>query len=208
MPQQFPRRLYLMLESEGKLQAASSDHVDLISWSDSGKAFKITNVAAFASDVLPKYFRTSKFSSFQRNLNLYGFTKARRGPDMDMYTHPSFMRGHPEMLGLLRKNTATGTSHRGKNAVVAPAIKSSARSRRAVSPSPPSSPGHRMNMSFVHSNVDTASSLDGSKFYLADTSLLSHRSAFRAPTEKLPGAGRLDLLTMALTTLAEREQSL
>lgn len=71
VPQQFPRRLYLMLESETKLQASSpSDHNDIISWSDSGKAFKITNVAAFANEVLPKYFRTSKFSSFQRNLNL------------------------------------------------------------------------------------------------------------------------------------------
>lgn len=70
VPQQFPRRLYLMLESEAKLKITSSDHRDIISWSDSGKAFRITNTAAFASEVLPKYFRTSKFSSFQRNLNL------------------------------------------------------------------------------------------------------------------------------------------
>jgi len=70
VPQQFPRRLYLMLESEAKLQATSSDYESIISWSDSGKAFKITNAASFSSEVLPKYFRTSKFSSFQRNLNL------------------------------------------------------------------------------------------------------------------------------------------
>ena len=108
------------------------------------------------------------------------------------------------MLGLLRKNTAT--SYRGKNAVVAPASKSlAARSRRAVSPSPPSSPARQMNLTFVQSNVNTALSLDGSKFYLSDKSPLSHRSAFRAPVEKLPGAGRLDLLTMALDTLAEKE---
>lgn len=70
VPQQFPRRLYLMLESEAKLQATSSDHIDNISWSASGKAFRIVDVESFASEVLPKYFRTSKFSSFQRNLNL------------------------------------------------------------------------------------------------------------------------------------------
>jgi hypothetical protein len=73
VPQQFPRRLYLMLESEAKLQATSSDHVDIISWSESGKAFQITNPKLFSSEVLPKYFRTSKFSSFQRNLNLVSF---------------------------------------------------------------------------------------------------------------------------------------
>ena len=75
VPQQFPRRLHLMLESEAKLQATSSDHPDIISWSDSGKAFKISDVSKFSSEVLPKYFRTSKFSSFQRNLNLVSFIR-------------------------------------------------------------------------------------------------------------------------------------
>lgn len=225
VPQQFPRRLYLMLESEAKLEESSADYLDIISWSDSGKAFKITNSAAFASEILPKYFRTSKFSSFQRNLNLvsvadhrppfpftclhlhndrvsmtltiprtfilqYGFTKVRRGPDMDMYHHPSFIRGHAEMLGLLRKSNATGGS------------KASKKKSRAVSPSPPASPYRQRNIAFVQNNVHKASSLNGSKFFLTDSSRLSHRSACD-PATKLSGTGRLDLLTMALTTLAE-----
>lgn len=70
VPQQFPRRLYEMLQSESKLLENSSNHEDVIAWSDSGKAFRILDVTAFSSAVLPKYFRTSKFSSFQRNLNL------------------------------------------------------------------------------------------------------------------------------------------
>jgi len=70
VPQQFPRRLYEMLDGETKLLAASAAHPKLISWSDSGKAFGITDVVEFAASVLPKYFRTKKFSSFQRNLNL------------------------------------------------------------------------------------------------------------------------------------------
>jgi hypothetical protein len=70
VPQQFPRRLYEMLDGETKLLAASADHPKVISWSDSGKAFRIYDVAEFAASVLPKYFRTKKFSSFQRNLNL------------------------------------------------------------------------------------------------------------------------------------------
>lgn len=107
VPQQFPRRLYDMLNSEAK--AAQEDnhhakqHVVVISWSPSGKAFRIYNVKEFASTILPKYFRTTKFSSFQRNLNLYGFEKARRGADSDMYSHPSFQRDHPEELIELRK---------------------------------------------------------------------------------------------------------
>lgn len=67
VPQQFPRRLYNMLESESQLQQTAEN---LISWSESGKAFRIEDVTLFSTTVLPKYFRTSKFSSFQRNLNL------------------------------------------------------------------------------------------------------------------------------------------
>lgn len=67
VPQQFPRRLFNMLESESQLQQTAEN---LISWSESGKAFRIEDVTLFSKTVLPKYFRTSKFSSFQRNLNL------------------------------------------------------------------------------------------------------------------------------------------
>jgi HSF-type DNA-binding len=84
VPQQFPRRLYEMLDGETALLLAETPavrhqrqqqqqqppHVKLIEWSASGKAFRIHNVEAFARTVLPKYFRTNKFSSFQRNLNL------------------------------------------------------------------------------------------------------------------------------------------
>jgi hypothetical protein len=68
VPQQFPRRLYEMLESESKLAALGNQ--DTIAWSESGEAFRIIDVPVFADTVLPKYFRTNKFSSFQRNLNL------------------------------------------------------------------------------------------------------------------------------------------
>ena len=70
VPQQFPRRLYEMLDGETKLMEASPSHPKVIGWSDSGRAFRIYNASEFADSVLPKYFRTKKFSSFQRNLNL------------------------------------------------------------------------------------------------------------------------------------------
>jgi heat shock transcription factor, other eukaryote len=70
VPQQFPRRLYEMLDSETKFIEASSSHPKVISWSESGRSFRIFDVSEFAESVLPKYFRTKKFSSFQRNLNL------------------------------------------------------------------------------------------------------------------------------------------
>ena len=68
VPQQFPRRLYTMLESESIL--ILENNYPLIQWSESGQAFRINDIEKFSAQVLPKYFRTSKFSSFQRNLNL------------------------------------------------------------------------------------------------------------------------------------------
>mmetsp|Transcript_10682 Transcript_10682/g.23638 ORF Transcript_10682/g.23638 Transcript_10682/m.23638 type:complete len:221 (-) Transcript_10682:49-711(-) len=98
VPQQFPRKLYDMLEAESK--------DDIVHWSSSGRAFRIADVSRFSKEVLSKYFKTSKFSSFQRNLNLYGFTKIRKGPDIDMYSHPGgFIRGEEDGLSQLRKRT-------------------------------------------------------------------------------------------------------
>jgi len=78
VPQQFPRRLYEMIETESSsiVGAPSSDEsaAPIIRWSISGRAFHILDVDLFSSKVLPKYFRTNKFSSFQRNLNLVSAT--------------------------------------------------------------------------------------------------------------------------------------
>jgi len=100
VPQQFPRRLYKMLQSE----SGNPSH-NIIKWSESGGAFQIADISTFSSLVLPMYFKTSKFSSFQRNLNLYGFSKVRKGPDTNMYRHPAFLRGRPELLSQLKKST-------------------------------------------------------------------------------------------------------
>lgn len=78
----------------------------VISWSKDGKSFFISDVNDFSNSVLPKYFRTKKFSSFQRNLNLYGFTKVRRGPGTNIHAHAWFIKDQPESLLQLRKITA------------------------------------------------------------------------------------------------------
>jgi len=85
------------------MSSSEGEKIRIIDWSPTGRAFRITDVSAFSSLILPKYFRTNNFSSFQRNLNLYGFSKVRRGPDADMYAHPSFMRGRSDKLSQLRK---------------------------------------------------------------------------------------------------------
>jgi len=147
VPQQFPRRLYEMLQSESKLIAASTDHPKIIFWSESGKAFRIADVAEFSASILPKYFRTKKFSSFQRNLNLYGFAKVRRGPETDMYAHPAFVRDQADSLSELRKLSSTSSSRRAREVPAVQVIReptvtarmpvaTTVQVTRSVSPSP------------------------------------------------------------------------
>jgi hypothetical protein len=66
VPQQFPRKLFDMLDMESNRLKSGG----CVSWSSCGRAFHIVDVTAFSKEILPTYFKTSKFSSFQRNLNL------------------------------------------------------------------------------------------------------------------------------------------
>jgi hypothetical protein len=57
----FPQRLMEIL--------ADDSNAESIAWLPHGKAFIIKNRNKFAEEVLPKYFRRTKFSSFTRKLN-------------------------------------------------------------------------------------------------------------------------------------------
>ena len=52
-------------------------------------AFKIVDQEAFVSKLLKKHFQQTKFKSFQRQLNLWGFKRTRDGG----YTHEFFVKG-------------------------------------------------------------------------------------------------------------------
>mmetsp|Transcript_6908 Transcript_6908/g.16597 ORF Transcript_6908/g.16597 Transcript_6908/m.16597 type:complete len:373 (-) Transcript_6908:1396-2514(-) len=93
-PQVFPRKLYEILTNERS---------DVIGWTSSGKSFIILEMEIFVNEILMNYFRHQKYSSFQRQLNLYGFRKIQKGPDTGAYAHEHFLRDQPESLTFVRR---------------------------------------------------------------------------------------------------------
>jgi hypothetical protein len=102
----FPWKLHDMLkecEMEGK------DAV--VSWQPHGRAFKVHNSRAFVADIMPLHFKQTKYKSFQRQLNLWGFKRIiGNRPDKGAYYHPRFMRDHQDFCRLLtRQSTKKGS---------------------------------------------------------------------------------------------------
>jgi hypothetical protein len=70
------------------------DHSDIVSWLPHGKGFTIYNKKRFAAEILPKYFKQAKFTSFTRKLNRWNFSRITRGPETGAYYHEYFQKGN------------------------------------------------------------------------------------------------------------------
>lgn len=53
-------------------------------------------------------FIDSKFASFQRQLNLYGFRRINKGSDQGAYYHPKFQRGKDQLVREIRRLPSRG----------------------------------------------------------------------------------------------------
>ena len=102
----FPEKLMNMLDVE------SSSNPDVVSWSTHGRAFVVHRPRAFASEVMPGHFRQSKLTSFQRQLNLYGFRRITQGRDSGAYYHELFLRGRPHLCAMMQRQKVKGTGHK------------------------------------------------------------------------------------------------
>jgi hypothetical protein len=58
-----------------------------VSFYSHGRAFGVHDMERFIEEVMPKYFKQSKWNSFARQLNLYGFMRLASGPDSGGYYH-------------------------------------------------------------------------------------------------------------------------
>lgn len=98
----FLRKTYHMIDSCDSSVAC---------WSDDGESFIVKSTDHFEKKVIPEFFKHSKFSSFVRQLNFYGFRKIKYADTIKIdakleaetanfwrFRHDKFRRGKPEWL--------------------------------------------------------------------------------------------------------------
>lgn len=88
------------------------DLTSIIDWMDHGRAFIVKQPKIFTTQVLPRFFKQTKFLSFTRQLNLWGFKRITRGLDAGAYYHELFLPGRPNLSMRMRRQKIKGTGIR------------------------------------------------------------------------------------------------
>ena len=89
----FPALLRKILDEE--------QHSSIISWQNDGIAFAIDDKSLFETIVMPLYFQTIEWKSFQKQLNIYGFRKFNG--QRRVYYHQFFVQDEPVLMTLMKR---------------------------------------------------------------------------------------------------------
>ncbi|KAL7568576.1 hypothetical protein ACA910_002688 [Epithemia clementina (nom. ined.)] len=145
----FPLKLHAILD---QVEQDGLGHV--ISWQPHGRCFAIHQPKIFVDSVMPKYFRQTKLTSFQRQLNLYGFCRLTKGPDAGGYYHELFLRGKTFLTKKMIRTKVKGTRFK---AASSPDQEPDFYSMPAVVVSPSSSPTSSPQYQSMKSSDDSIS---------------------------------------------------
>ncbi|KAF8315338.1 winged helix DNA-binding domain-containing protein, partial [Clavulina sp. PMI_390] len=83
-----------------------------IFWTKGGHSFMVSNTGEFSRTILGSHFKHNNFSSFVRQLNMYGFHKTNRTPRSTRanaenqeweFSHPKFIQGRMDLIEEIKR---------------------------------------------------------------------------------------------------------
>jgi hypothetical protein len=103
---QFPWKLHAMLDNAAEIKGFAS----IVSWLPDSNSFKVHDQAAFVSRILPHYFKQTRYKSFQRQLNIWGFERiTKNGAGQGGYRHDLLVRTKPSLCRCMKRIKDKGT---------------------------------------------------------------------------------------------------
>eukprot|EP00543_Licmophora_paradoxa_P007808 CAMPEP_0202442734 /NCGR_PEP_ID=MMETSP1360-20130828/2109_1 /ASSEMBLY_ACC=CAM_ASM_000848 /TAXON_ID=515479 /ORGANISM="Licmophora paradoxa, Strain CCMP2313" /LENGTH=341 /DNA_ID=CAMNT_0049058177 /DNA_START=55 /DNA_END=1080 /DNA_ORIENTATION=+ len=99
----FPCKLHSMLNA---VSQEGLDHI--VSWQPHGRCFLVHKPQMFVENIMPRFFNQHKMTSFQRQLNLYGFKRITSGKDRSSYYHPLFLRSKDFLVDKIYRTKVKG----------------------------------------------------------------------------------------------------
>jgi len=104
----FPAKLFKIL--------SDPENSHIITWMPHGRSWRMLQPTLFSEKVAPKYFsHQSKYSSFMRQVNGWGFKRITRGPDRNSYYHELFIRDEPQLARTMSRRSS-GSDKSSKDA--------------------------------------------------------------------------------------------
>ncbi|GFH56937.1 hypothetical protein CTEN210_13413 [Chaetoceros tenuissimus] len=103
----FPQRLFDLLEY---IDVRKPELSRIISWCPNGKAFQVHDRKAFEQQIQPKMFNQSKYGSFNRQLNLWGFERIPHQRAGACYFHPLFQSHDRNLCCTMYRSKGPGTT--------------------------------------------------------------------------------------------------
>jgi len=192
----FPLKLHSILDQVERDGLAS-----VISWQPHGRCFVIHQPKQFVDTVMPKYFRQTKLTSFQRQLNLYGFCRLTRGNDAGGYYHELFLRGKPFLTKRMIRTKVKGTKFK---AASSPEQEPDFYTMPPVIVTPQGSPQHESLYEDV-SEAPIAAPL-GDSFFSMFNNQTQPNNAFSSPMEPYPMFSQSNWMQLAELQLQQQQQ--
>jgi len=87
---------------------SNPEYSHIIRWMPHGRSWRVLQPDLFSKELLPKYFSNqSKYASFMRQVNGWGFKRITRGEDRNSYYHELFVRDNPHLAMTMSRKKAS-----------------------------------------------------------------------------------------------------